>query len=332
MAEARMSGRHIETSVHIDASSDRVWEVLTDFERYPQWNPFIRSISGSLEAGARLSVRVVQGDDREAHFAATLVEVTPRRELRWRGSLLLPGLLDGEHYFRIEPSGPDGSTFEQGERFSGVLSPLLVTAEALATARVACEAMNAALKRVAETRDEIVAPPSDRKREIALREETPEHLGAVDALTRVSFGGDYEADLVQRLREEQLVIAAFVAMDGEQLIGHIMLSDLPTELDDRPVKAACLAPLSVEPVYRQQGIGAELVTTGVAAARERGYEAVFVIGDPSYYGRFGFSSRIARKIECPFPGEGFMALELVPDALDGKKGCARYPRAFRLEA
>lgn len=328
-----MSGRHIETSVHIAASADRVWDVLADFERYPQWNPFIRSISGPLEAGARLSVRIAQGDDREAHVSATLVDVMPRRELRWRGSLLLPGLLDGEHYFRIEPSGADACTFEQGDRFSGVLSPLLVTAEALATGRAGCEAMNAALKRFAERRDEIAAPsPPDRKRDIELRQEAPEHLAAVDALTRVSFGGDYEADLAQRLREQRLVIVAFVALDQERVVGHIMLSDLPTELEERPVKAACLAPLSVEPVYRQQGVGAELVLAGIAAARERGYEAVFVIGDPSYYGRFGFSSRIARKIDCPFPGEGFMALELVPGAIDGKKGSVKYPRAFHLEA
>jgi putative acetyltransferase len=328
-----MSERHIETSVHIDAPPDRVWEVLADFPGYPDWNPFIRSISGTLEPGARLSVLVRDAEDHDKAFAATVLAATPHRELRWRRSLLVPGLLDIEHYFRIEPDEAGASTFEHGGIFSGVLFPLLATAHASDASRLGFEAMNAALKRVAETSAE-AAPgrPRDESPSVQIEEERPDHATAVDALTRVSFGGDYEADLAERLRKEQLVIAAFVALDGARVIGHIMLSELPTELDDRLVKAACLAPLSVEPADRHKGIGAQLVRTGISAARERGYEAVFVIGDPAYYGRFGFCPRIARKIDSPFPGDGFMALELVPGALRGKKGAARYPKAFRLEA
>jgi putative acetyltransferase len=167
---------------------------------------------------------------------------------------------------------------------------------------------------------------------VSIEQETAEHWKAIDALTRVAFRGDYEADLAERLRHDGLVIGAFVALDDNKVIGHIMLSELPTEVDGRRVKAACLAPMSVSALHRQQGIGARIIETGIAAVRERGYEAVFVLGDPSYYTRFGFSSTKAKIITSPFSGEAFMALELVPGALSGKKGAVKYPRAFQLDA
>jgi putative acetyltransferase len=168
---------------------------------------------------------------------------------------------------------------------------------------------------------------------VQITEEQPEHWAVVDTLTRDSFGGDYEADLAQRLRDEGLVVGAFVALEDGEVVGHIMLSDLPTEIGGQAVKAACLAPLSVNSMHREQGVGARLVEEGIRALRERAYEVVFVLGDTSYYGRFGFSSEKARRVECPFPGETFMALELVPGALKpGERGITRYPKAFQLEA
>jgi putative acetyltransferase len=99
------------------------------------------------------------------------------------------------------------------------------------------------------------------------------------------------------------------------------------------VKAACLAPLSVSSIHREQGVGARLVEEGIRALRERAYEVVFVLGDTTYYSRFGFSSEKARRVECPFPGETFMALELVAGVLKpGERGITRYPKAFQLEA
>jgi putative acetyltransferase len=331
-AASPVSERHIETTVLIDAPPDRVWETLTDFARMPDWNPFIRAISGPLQPGARLSVEIAPPGAPAMRFQPTVVGVTPGRELRWRGSLLVPGLFDGEHRFLLDPDGSGGTRLEHGESFSGVLAPLLLRGAALEATRDGFAAMNAALKQVVEARE---TPPTARPVEnssVRVEDEKPEHAAAVDALTRDAFGGDYEADLLARLRGEHLAIAAFVALDGEQVIGHVMLSELPTEVDGRPVKAACLAPLTVAALYRQQGIGARLLETAIATVRDQGYEAVFVLGDTRYYRRFGFSSQVSRKIACPFPGEAFMALELVPGALHGDKGAVKYPKAFQLEA
>jgi putative acetyltransferase len=183
---------------------------------------------------------------------------------------------------------------------------------------------------VAEQRTSELRGPPEPQMPFDIQEEGPEHWAAVDKLTREAFGGDYEADLADRLRHEGLVVGAFVAVAGDQVIGHIMLSDVPTEVGGRTVRAACLAPLSVCSLYRRQGVGAELLDAGVRSLRERGYQVVFVLGDTTYYSRFGFSSAKARKIDSPFYGETFMALELVPGALTGEKGSAKYPKAFQL--
>ncbi|MBI2494818.1 MAG: SRPBCC domain-containing protein [Candidatus Rokubacteria bacterium] len=83
-------------------------EVLTDFPAYPAWNPFIRRIAGAARPGARLAVHIQPAGGRGMTFRPTVLVAEPDRELRWRGRLLVPGLLDGEHAFVIEPRGDGG--------------------------------------------------------------------------------------------------------------------------------------------------------------------------------------------------------------------------------
>jgi predicted N-acetyltransferase YhbS len=325
-----MAEQRIETTVTIAAPPERVWAILTDFARMPEWNPFIRTISGSLHEGGRLSVLIAPSGQRAMRFRPFVLVAAPGRELRWRGSLVLPGLFDGEHYFLLQPDGA-GVHLVHGEIFTGLLVGPIMRAGLVAATRQGFEAMNRALKHEAEA-EPAAAPASPPRRppEIRVEEERPEHCPAIDALTRASFGGDYEADLMNRLRGEGLVTGAFVALDGAEVVGHIALSDLPTEVDGRTVRAACVAPLTVSLAYRKQRIGARLVEEAVRLLHARGYEAAFVIGDSQYYSRFGFSAAPARKIASPFPSS-FMALELVPGALDGTSGSVRYPPAFQLE-
>jgi putative acetyltransferase len=164
---------------------------------------------------------------------------------------------------------------------------------------------------------------------IAIAEEGPEHHAAVAALHRAAFGGPYEADLVERLRRDDLVAASLVALeDGGVVIGHVLFSDLPVEVDGAPVRAVSLAPMAVRLDRQGRGIGTRLVAEGLPILRERGRTAVVVLGHVRYYPRFGFSAELARKLASPFPGEAFMALELVPGALAGRAGSVRYPAAF----
>lgn len=141
--------RHrLDTSTEIAAPAARVWSVLVDFPSYPRWNPFVRSIAGIALAGERLQVRIEPPGQGGMTFRPVVLKAEEGRELRWKGKVLLPGLLDGEHYFVLEPA-ERGTLFRHGEIFSGLLVPLFRTSLDGAT-REGFLAMNEALKREAE--------------------------------------------------------------------------------------------------------------------------------------------------------------------------------------
>jgi hypothetical protein len=143
-----MAKHQIETSIEIDAPAARVWALLTDFSAVPTWNPFIRSISGQLAQGARLSVHIAPPGQSGMRFKPTVLALRPERELRWLGRLIIPGLFDGEHYFLLDPLAETRTRLTQGEKFSGVLVGVLRSA--LSATEAGFKAMNAALKQRAE--------------------------------------------------------------------------------------------------------------------------------------------------------------------------------------
>lgn len=112
----------IVTSIEIDASPERVWDVLTNFREYDEWNPFIRHLKGSAAPGERLSF-VAQFRGRDLPISARFVRLEPNREIRWHGptSSVLGKLFRGEHYIRLEPAGDGRTRVEHGEQFGGVL-------------------------------------------------------------------------------------------------------------------------------------------------------------------------------------------------------------------
>jgi hypothetical protein len=140
--------RNIETSIDISAPASRVWEILADFEAYPNWNPFITKISGSLLEGARLEVRVRPPGQSAMTFKPTILALMPERDLIWLGHMLLPGLFDGKHLLRIEDLG-ETCRFHQTEEFSGALVPLFGK-KLLDATRLGFNEMNLALKHEAE--------------------------------------------------------------------------------------------------------------------------------------------------------------------------------------
>ena len=146
-----MTVRRIETGIDIDASPSRVWRLLTDFAGMPAWNPFIKSISGNLTQGSRLSVYIAPPGKSGMRFHPTVLSVRPERELRWLGHLLFSGIFDGEHYFLLEPIGESRTRLRQGETFSGLLVGLL--SGTLSATEAGFEAMNTALKQQAEQND-----------------------------------------------------------------------------------------------------------------------------------------------------------------------------------
>ena len=141
--------RRIETAIDIAAPPEAVWGVLVDFAAYPDWNPFIRRLQGEARIGARLEVTVQPPGGRAMTFKPTVLAAEPGRELRWLGRVLLPGLFDGEHGFRIERNN-SGCRLHHGETFSGILVPLF--AKMLENTERGFIALNQALKQRVERR------------------------------------------------------------------------------------------------------------------------------------------------------------------------------------
>ena len=139
----------LRTAIDINASSDQVWRVLTDFGAYGEWNPFITSISGQVQRGARLKVRVHPPGGRGMTVRPTVLVADRNRELRWVGRLLFPGIFEGEHVFQITPLGNGRVRLLQQETFRGFLVPVLRWWLDGQT-RAGFEAMNRALKDRAE--------------------------------------------------------------------------------------------------------------------------------------------------------------------------------------
>lgn len=146
-----MSRYELRTDIEIDAAPRRVWEVLTDFASYPEWNPFIRIVRGIPEVGERLEIGIQPTGARGMTFRPRVLVAEAGRELRWRGRLLLPGVFDGVHRFVIKPLGATKVLFQHSEEFSGILVPLF-RANLDRDTRRGFEEMNLALKQRAETR------------------------------------------------------------------------------------------------------------------------------------------------------------------------------------
>lgn len=125
-----------------------MWEVLTDFPSYPQWNPFITHISGEAKTGTKLDVHIQPPGQRGITLHPRVLSAVPGRELRWLGRLVVPGIFDGEHRLLIHERTADAVRFVQEEVFKGVLIPF--TGKMLASTKEGFGEMNLALKDRAE--------------------------------------------------------------------------------------------------------------------------------------------------------------------------------------
>src|SRR5688572_24035486 len=95
--------KELNNEVEIRASAERVWQLLTDFARFPQWNPFMHRASGEPKTGARLEITFKAAGAARTIARPTVLHVEPNRELSWMERSLIPGLLGVEHICTIEP-------------------------------------------------------------------------------------------------------------------------------------------------------------------------------------------------------------------------------------
>ena len=167
---------------------------------------------------------------------------------------------------------------------------------------------------------------------LIIRPETENDLPAIREVNLSAFPTSEEADLVERLRRDADPLVSLVAEMNGSVLGHILFSPVELQVEFAP-PAMGLAPMGVRAEHQNQGLGSALVQSGLQACRELGAPAVFVLGHPGFYPRFGFipAARFGLKCEYDVPEEAFMALELVPGALRGAFGVVKFHPDF-LEA
>jgi putative acetyltransferase len=162
-----------------------------------------------------------------------------------------------------------------------------------------------------------------------VRAEEPRDHARVRELQTAAFDQPDEARLVDALRGGVAPLVSLVAEVDGRVLGHVLFS--PVSIEGAPDAPACcgLGPVGVRPEAQGHGLGSALIRAGLARAREAGFAACFVLGNPAYYGRFGF--RLAAPVfryQSEAYDPAFQVQELVPGALAGLRGFVRYADAF----
>ena len=165
---------------------------------------------------------------------------------------------------------------------------------------------------------------------IRIREEQPQDREAVREAHIRAFGQSQEADIVDTLRRDCSELLSLVALRGDQVVGHILFSPVTIENEDGTVRGTGLAPMAVLPEHQREGIGSELVRTGIEKLRIMGCPFVIVLGHPEYYPRFGFEVASRYGVRCAWdvPDEAFMIMVLNESEMQGVSGVAKYRPEF----
>jgi len=170
---------------------------------------------------------------------------------------------------------------------------------------------------------------------LVLRSERPEDHDFVEEINRLAFNSDLEAAVLQSIRKSDDFIPelSIVSLIRDRIAGHILL--IPVKIGEGQDQNLSLALVSmaVKPEFHGAGIGSALVDTAIKRARKRGYRSLTVIGQESYYSRFGFSRASRWDIYTPFQlaDRFFLAMELVSGGLKGVSGVVSYPDEFDID-
>jgi len=150
---------------------------------------------------------------------------------------------------------------------------------------------------------------------VTIRHERPHDVAAREVLLDVCFGASRRAKASERLREGRLPWLALVAVERGRVIGTVRLWQVSAS-PDRP--ALLLGPLAVDSGHRNRGIGSALMARAIDAARAGGQREMLLVGDASYYGRFGFSAERTGNLAMPGPFEPsrLLALALAPEVTE----------------
>ena len=142
--------KSIQTEIIINASAENVWNTLIDFDKHPEWNPFIKKLTGEAKVGEKLRVEIHPPNQKPSTFTPNVLTVEAQSHLFWRGTLFASFVMAGEHHYEIETIEPQKVRFKHYENFTGVLAGLVMKKIGEDTTK-GFVAMNEAIKARAET-------------------------------------------------------------------------------------------------------------------------------------------------------------------------------------
>ena len=165
---------------------------------------------------------------------------------------------------------------------------------------------------------------------LTIRPETPADVHSIRYVNEKAFSQENETKLIEKLRNRGALTISLVAIQENEIVGHIAFSPVMIESGLSSFEAIALAPMAVLPSHQRQGIGSQLVRAGLEECRRLGHEIILVLGHPDYYPRFGFVPARPKGIDCEFevPEEAWMVLELQEGALTGRNGTAKFQPEF----
>ncbi len=143
---------------------------------------------------------------------------------------------------------------------------------------------------------------------LAIRAATPADRKAIRAVEEHAFGQPGEAGLVDALVAAGDAVLELVAEEEGAVVGHVLFSRLHVEQGGRSHPAVALAPLAVEPDFHGSGIGGALVTEAHRRLKQKGETLSVVLGDPAYYGRFGYRRDAAKDYASEYQCDALQAL------------------------
>ena len=163
-----------------------------------------------------------------------------------------------------------------------------------------------------------------------IRPERPSDARAVWTAHEAAFGRPDEARIAAHLRPQVSPLVSLVAEEAGRVVGHVVFSPVTVEGDRPGPPAGALGPVGVLPSEQSRGVGSALIRAGLEAIHVLDWRLLFVLGNPAYYGRFGFALAAPHGLhyESHAFDAAFQVHELVPGVLAGVTGFVRYPAAF----
>ena len=169
-------------------------------------------------------------------------------------------------------------------------------------------------------------------KELYVRGEKAADHDTIYEINRLAFGREDEGILINEIRKTRSYEFGFslVAIKEDVILGHVLFSKGFITHRGRRFKCLVLGPIAVHPEHQRHGIGKALINEGLERAKEVGFGAVIVVGDPVYYSQFGFKPAVTMKLRTSMkiPDENFMAKEISRNALRGIIGTVMFPREF----